>query len=119
MKNYVHENNDFIAPTSVSSKSSYDSNLPNDHLRIKNANKYKVGSGTLAHNYNVGSSIPHTFYANTSLISPNRGLNDKFRFPSKDNPLSEAAKLEIPKIQSLEYIINIFAGKLDLDLKKE
>ena len=69
MKNYVHENNDFIAPTSVSNKTLYNSNLPTDDLVIKNANIYTVGSGTLAHNYEVGSRIPNTFYANTSLIN--------------------------------------------------
>ena len=111
MKNYVNKNN-FVTPTSVSS------NMPNNQLRIKNE-KYEVGSGTLEHNYYTSSNKPHTFYANTSLISPTKSLNDKFRFPNKDNPLSEAAKLEIPKIQSLEYIINIFVGRLDLDLKNE
>ena len=97
----------------------YNSNLPIDDLVIKNANNYTVGSGTIAHNYKVGSRIPMTFYANTSLISTNMGQYDKFKFPSKDSPLSEAGKLEIPKIESLEYIINLFVGKLDLDLKRE
>ena len=109
MKSNVNENN-FVTPASVSS------NMPNNQLKIKNE-KYKVGSGTFEHNYFTSPEIPHTFYVNTSLISPTSSLNDKFRFPAKDNPLSEAAKLEIPKIQSLEYIINIFMGRLDLDLK--
>ena len=68
VKNYVNENNNFIAPTSVSNKPLYNSNKPTDDLVIKNANINTVGSGTLAHNYKVGSRIPNTFYANTSLI---------------------------------------------------
>ena len=100
--------------------------MPVDQLKIKNA-QYKNGSGTLSYNVsgtlaqgcNNSSEIPQIFEVNTSLVNPQKSLNDKFRFPSKDNPLTEAAKMEIPKIQSLEYIINIFAGRLDLDLKTE
>ena len=82
--------------------------MPVDQLKIKNA-QYKNGSGTLSYNVsgtlaqgcNNSSEIPQIFEVNTSLVNPQKSLNDKFRFPSKDNPLTEAAKMEIPKIQSL------------------
>ena len=108
MQNNVHENNDFIAPTSVSNIPLSNIKLSVNDLVIKNENEYTVGSG-----------ISRNFYANTSIISTNMGQYDKYKFPSKDSPLSEAGKLDIPKIESLEYIINLFVGKLDLDLKRE
>merc|ERR1712082_317576 len=46
-----------------------------------------------------------------------KGPYDQFKFPRTDPPLTEAGKLKIPKIESLEYIVNLLAGKLQPDLK--
>ena len=108
VRNDVHKNNDFIAPTSVSTMPLSHSNLSDNDLVINTENEFMVGSG-----------IPKTFYVNSSLISTNKGQYDEYKFPSKDGPLSEAGMIDIPKIDSLEYNVNLFVGKLDLDLKKE
>ena len=42
----------------------------------------------------------------------------QFRFPKLDPPLTKAGKLEISKLESLEYLVNLMAGKLQPDLKK-
>ena len=42
----------------------------------------------------------------------------QFRFPKLDPPLTKAGKLEISKLDSLEYLVNLMAGKLQPDLKK-
>ena len=107
-KNNVHENSEFFVPTSVCQTPSLNSTLPVDNFLMKDA-KYNT----------VSSEIPSTFFVNTSLISTSMGQYDKFKFPSRDNPLSKAGEIEIPKLESLEYIVNLLVGKLDLDLKKE
>ena len=73
-----------------------------------------INNGT---NNITSSGIPHTFFANTSLIKSTGSQYDKFKFPSKDRPLTEAGKLEISKLESLEYVVNLLCGRLDLDLK--
>ena len=40
-----------------------------------------------------------------------------FRFPKIDPPLTKAGQLEVSKLDSLEYLINLTAGKLKPDLK--
>ena len=107
-KNYVHENSDFFAPTSVCQTPLLNSTLPVDNLLMTDA-KYNT----------VSSAVPSTFYVNTSLICTSMGQYDKFKFPSRDNPLTKAGEINIPKLNSLEYIVNLLVGKLDLDLKKE
>ena len=107
-KNNVHENSDFFAPTSVCQTPLLNSTLPVDNLLMTDA-KYNT----------VSSAVPSTFYVNTSLINTSMGQYDKFKFPSRDNPLTKAGEIEIPKLESLEYIVNLLVGKLDLDLKKE
>merc|ERR1711888_139854 len=62
-------------------------------------------------------SIPIQINVNTI----NLGQKDpyaQFRFPKLDPPLTKAGKLEISKLVSLEYLINLMAGKLQPDLKK-
>ena len=106
--NNVHENSNFIAPTSISEIPQSHSNLSNNDLVINIENESLVGSG-----------IPKTFFVNTSLIGTNLGPYDKYKFPRIDSPLSKAGMMEIPKIDSLEYLVNLFAGKLDPELKQE
>ena len=106
--NNVHENSDFIAPTSISEIPQSHSNLSNNDLVINIVNESLVGSG-----------IPKTFFVNTSLVGTNKGPYDKYKFPRIDSPLSKAGMMEIPKIDSLEYLVNLFAEKLDSELKHE
>ena len=102
------ENSDFVALTSVCQPPLIHSNLTFDKIVINDEKHNMVSSG-----------IPNSFYVNTSLVKSPGGPYDKFKFPSKDGPLTEAGKLEISKIESLEYIVNLLCGKLDLDLKQE
>ena len=46
-----------------------------------------------------------------------KGPYDQFKFPSSDPPLTKAGKMEITKLESLEYLVNLMAGKLQPDLK--
>merc|ERR1712208_276716 len=41
----------------------------------------------------------------------------QFRFPKIDPPLTKAGQLEVSKLDSLEYLVNLMAGKLRPDLK--
>ena len=66
----------------------------------------------------IKQKIPISINVNTI----NLGQKDpyaQFRFPKLDPPLTKAGKLEISKLDSLEYLINLMAGKLQPDLKKE
>ena len=71
-------------------------------------------------NAEVGSRqiIPDTISINATTFEKKQGPYEKFRFPKIDPPLSEAGKLEIPKIQSLQYVVNLACGKLEPELKE-
>ena len=99
----VHANNDLITPTSISH-----SNLLHNNLIINNENEILVDSG-----------IPRIFNVNISQVGLNKGPYDKYKFPREDPPLSEAGMMHISKIESLEYLVNLFCGRLDPGLKKE
>ena len=65
----------------------------------------------------IKQKIPISINVNTI----NCGQKDpyaQFRFPKLDPPLTKAGKLEISKLESLEYLVNLMAGKLRPDLKK-
>merc|ERR1712215_335780 len=65
--------------------------------------------------------IKQTIPIQLSVNTINLGQKDpyaQFRFPKLDPPLTKAGKLEIPKLESLEYLVNLLAGKLQPDLKK-
>ena len=99
----VHANNDLITPTSISH-----SNLLHNILIINNENEILVDSG-----------IPRIFNVNISQVSLNKGPYNKYKFPGEDPPLSEAGMMHISKIESLEYLVNLFCGRLDPGLKEE
>ena len=62
-------------------------------------------------------TVPKQICINATNLERKKGPYDQFKFPRTDPPLTEAGKLEIPKIESLEYIVNLLAGKLQPDLK--
>ena len=66
----------------------------------------------------VGSGIPRAVSINISQASLSKDPYAKFKFPRTDPDLSEAGKMEISSISSLEYICNLFCGKLEPGLKK-
>ena len=61
--------------------------------------------------------VPKQICINATNLERKKGPYDQFKFPRTDPPLTEAGKLEIPKIESLEYIVNLLAGKLQPELK--
>ena len=63
-------------------------------------------------------TIPIQISVNTINLGQKKGPYDQFKFPKSDPPLTKAGKLEIPKLESLEYLVNLLAGKLQPDLKK-
>ena len=66
----------------------------------------------------VVSGIPRAVSINISQASLGKDPYAKFKFPRTDPDSSEAGKMEISSISSLEYICNLFCGKLEPGLKK-
>ena len=66
----------------------------------------------------IKQTIPLQISINTVNLGQNKGPYDQFKFPRTDPPLTKAGSLEIPKLESLEYLVNLLAGKLQPDLKK-
>jgi len=70
---------------------------------------------------NISDLIKQTIPIQINVNTINLGQKDpyaQFRFPKLDPPLTKAGKLEISKLDSLEYLVNLMAGKLQPDLKK-
>ena len=65
----------------------------------------------------IKQTIPLQISINTVNLGQNKGPYDQFKFPRTDPPLTKAGSLEIPKLESLEYLVNLLAGKLQPDLK--
>merc|ERR1712055_442842 len=65
----------------------------------------------------IKQTIPLQISINTINLGQKKGPYDQFKFPRSDPPLTKAGKLEIPKLESLEYLVNLLAGKLQPDLK--
>merc|ERR1712055_379806 len=65
----------------------------------------------------IKQSIPIQISVNTINLGQKKGPYDQFKFPKSDPPLTKAGNLEIPKLESLEYVVNLLAGKLQPDLK--
>ena len=86
------------------------SNLSECSSNLKNETA-KVCSGIIT------QTVPNQICINATNLERKKGPYDQFKFPRSDPPLTEAGKLEIPKIESLEYIVNLLAGKLQPDLK--
>ena len=86
------------------------SNLSEISSNLKNMTA-KVSSGINT------QKVPKQICINATNLERKKGPYDQFKFPRTDPPLTEAGKLEIPKIESLEYIVNLLAGKLQPDLK--
>ena len=99
----VHAKNDLITQTSISRN-----NLEHNNLIINNDNDILVDSG-----------IPRIFNVNISQVGLNKDPYSKYKFPREDPPLSEAGKMQISNISSLEYLVNLFCGRLDPGLKEE
>ena len=52
-------------------------------------------------------TIPIQINVNTINLGQKKGPYDQFKFPKSDPPLTKAGKLEIPKLESLEYLVNL------------
>ena len=65
----------------------------------------------------IKQTVPNQICINATNLGQKKGPYDQFKFPRSDPPLTKAGNLEIPKLESLEYIVNLLAGKLQPDLK--
>ena len=105
--------NNFTAKAQLSNECQVSRNLSNISSNLNNvSNNAKVGSGQ---NTRI---IPENVCVNATVLDKKQGPYEKFKYPRIDPPLSEAGKLEIPNIDSLEYVVNLMAGKLQPDLKE-
>ena len=68
-------------------------------------------------NFDSIKPIPIQIYVSTINLGTKTDPYSMFRFPKLDPPLTKAGQLEVSKLDSLEYIINLTAGKLRPDLK--
>ena len=68
-------------------------------------------------NFDSIKPIPIQIYVSTINLGTKKDPYSMFRFPKIDPPLTKAGQLEVSKLDSLEYLINLTAGKLRPDLK--
>ena len=68
-------------------------------------------------NFDSIKPIPIQIYVSTINLGTKKDPYSQFRFPKIDPPLTKAGQIEISKLDSLEYLINLMAGKLRPDLK--
>ena len=68
-------------------------------------------------NFDSIKPIPIQIYVSTINLGTKKDPYSQFRFPKIDPPLTKAGQLEVSKLDSLEYLINLTAGKLRPDLK--
>ena len=61
--------------------------------------------------------IPLQIYVSTINMGTKKDPYSMFRFPKIDPPLSKAGQVDVSQLDSLEYLINLTAGKLKPDLK--
>ena len=64
----------------------------------------------------IKQTVPNQISINSTNLGQKKGPYDQFKFPSSDPPLTKAGKMEITKLESLEYLVNLMAGKLQPDL---
>ena len=68
-------------------------------------------------NFDALKPIPLQIYVSTINLGTKKDPYSMFRFPKIDPPLTKAGQLEVSTLDSLEYLINLTAGKLRPDLK--
>merc|ERR1711936_1029455 len=68
-------------------------------------------------NLDVIKPIPLQINVSTINMGTKQDPYSMFRFPKIDPPLTKAGQMEVSKLDSLEYIINLTAGKVKPDLK--
>ena len=72
---------------------------------------------TETNNFDVIKPIPLQINVSTINMGTKQDPYSMFRFPKIDPPLTKAGQMEVSKLDSLEYIINLTAGKVKPDLK--
>merc|ERR1712208_165646 len=71
---------------------------------------------TNINSFDLIKTIPIQINVNTIDLGQ-KDPYSQFRFPKIDPPLTKAGQLEVSKLDSLEYLVNLMAGKLRPDLK--
>ena len=110
--------NNFTAKAQLSNECQVSRNLSNISSNLNNVSNNAKVSSVLVGSGQITRIIPENVCVNATVLDKKQGPYEKFKYPRIDPPLSEAGKLEIPNIDSLEYVVNLMAGKLQPDLKE-
>ena len=79
--------------------------------------KMPISEVTNINSFDLIKPIPIQINVNTINLGTKKDPYSQFCFPKIDPPLTKAGQLEISKLDSLEYLVNLMAGKLRPDLK--
>merc|ERR1712208_225130 len=110
--------NDFDPKLSqVGEYQSISNNTCNSHLPVVTAMNPNYLEVTDNNNFDSIKPIPIQIYVSTINLGTKKDPYSQFHFPKIDPPLTKAGQLEVSKLDSLEYLVNLMAGKLRPDLK--
>merc|ERR1711984_69476 len=87
------------------------------HYSVVTAMNSNYSEVTDINSFDLIKPIPIQINVNTINLGTKKDSYSQFRFPKIDPPLTKAGQLEVSKLDSLEYLINLTAGKLRPDLK--
>merc|ERR1712208_48617 len=105
---FTHKKISQVGEYQISSKNTCNSKIPNySVVTAMNSNYSEV---TDINNFNLIKPIPIQIYVNTINLGTKKDPYSQFRFPKIDPPLTKAGQLEVSKLDSLEYLINLTAG---------